>query len=77
MTGILGAVDSHEEVAALCDLAQACRLSPAESADVVRKVVQEVRTWRRAAAVIGIAPGEVRRFAEAIDARVAELEATA
>ncbi|HRA25645.1 MAG TPA: type II toxin-antitoxin system HipA family toxin [Ornithinibacter sp.] len=77
MTGILGAVDSHEEVAALCDLAQACRLSPAESADVVRKVVQAVRTWRRAAAVNGIAPGEVRRFAEAIDARVAELEATA
>lgn len=73
VTSVLGVVDAEAEVEALVDFAPACRLSPAQAAVVVRRVIAAVGQWRTVAAANGVASSELPLFADAIDTQLAAL----
>lgn len=77
VTGVLGADDADDEVEALFDFAAACRLSPGQAREIIGRIVGAIGEWRTAAAVNGVAPGELTLFADAIGTQLAALRTLA
>lgn len=73
VTSVLGAVDADEEVEALMDLAQECRLSRHEALAAVDRICRAVRQWRAVAAANGIASTGREMFAEAFEHQLTSL----
>ncbi|PRY48360.1 serine/threonine-protein kinase HipA [Knoellia remsis] len=72
-TAILGAAEPGDEIPALLDFAQTCRMTRERAVEVIGRVVEVVRDWRDAVAVNGISRREQSRFAEVLDDRVRRL----
>ncbi len=73
VTSLLGAADAEAEVEALVDFASMCRLSTAQAAVVVRRVIAAVAQWQSAAAANGVPSSELPMFADAIQTQLAAL----